>query len=822
MKLFNYLKPGQARIAFNYHNKVLNLECSKANLNFNQKCKQSNVIPNYIQVMTKNKSIAATKAISLCKKAWLNAEINEQHKRIHTLIANLKEISKLLDSHELLPYKMRIKDESQKKINNVLKKKRKKQEIKLKKLVESQHGVNLQCKSNVQFAPRVYNLSKISLNDKDMRILNTCNSINLYKNVKPTQIFLDAETALSCVESKDKDKIRHKIVDRYNKIVNTNKKSSRDKFKNETACKKLKDKLFQSNTEIISVDKSKSIAIIESAEQKGKVKDFIQENNIYKVKKDPTANYTKIINNAIDQCTGIIQENVRYKLKYSVPVNNCNNINASTCPTFKPVIKMHKTNNPIRPLVNAIRSPTYKISKFMDNLLKSLLIVNNSFSVINSTQFAKTITGFKLADTQRMISLDIVNLYTNIPINDLKKIIEKKLNECKKVSNDEIKQIMNILSIILKQNYFSYKGEYFISSKGLAMGGPLSSTLAQIYLNHLEENFIMNSCNPLYHRIIKYFRYVDDTFMIFQGKERYVNMLLKYVNSINPNIQFTAENMINNSLNFLDLNVYLDKNKELAVKIHRKPTSTDLLIPFHSNHPRQHKYAAIRSLAQRAFSIPMNKQDLQNEIDIIHQLGFQNGFPAYIINKIINCQKNSINRQINNQQNNNNHAKAQIKRKFVPLTYFNRSSNEVGKIFEKFGYTPAFRTKFKSHNYIKNHNRPSGNKFEQAGIYKVQCSTCPAVYVGKTERNIRTRFSEHLTKSNSNIYKHITEHNHIINDLNSNVSVCHISNNRKLLSTLEKYEIRKAMLDGSHLLNIQLDLNSAGNALIDLCCNSTL
>ena len=474
---------------------------------------------------------------------------------------------------------------------------------------------------------------------------------------------------------------------------------------------------------------------------------------------------------------------------------------------------MHKPNNPIRPLVNAIGSPTYKLAKFLDKRIKSLITVTNDFSIVNSSKFANAINGHKMEGGQRMMSLDIVNLYTNIPVEEVKSILEKRLVKCKKVSKKEIKEIMKLVAIVLKQNYFTYKDKYYICDKGVAMGGPLSGTLAQIYLSDFEETKIMCKNNPYFKMIVKYFRMVDDTFFIIRGTERIGNKFVNYLNSLNQNIQFTVEFMLNKILNYLDLTIFINEVNELALKIYRKPTTTDILIPFSSNHPRQHKYAAIRSLAYRAFAIPMAEKDLQHEINVIHYLAYKNGFPAFIANKIIEQQK-----AMHEKRKNNQIVPETSKRKFIPITYFNHTSNDIGRIFEKWGYTPAFRTVANSQTIMKRANQEPVDKFNRAGVYKINCDTCQAAYVGKTERSVRLRFKEHLSQNSSNVYKHIVDENHVINDIDQHVDICHLTNNKKLLSTLEKFEIRREVLNNTNLLNIQLDINNAGNVLIDRCC----
>jgi hypothetical protein len=36
------------------------------------------------------------------------------------------------------------------------------------------------------------------------------------------------------------------------------------------------------------------------------------------------------------------------------------------------------------------------------------------------------------------------------------------------------------------------------------------------------------------------------------------------------------------------------------------------------------------------------------------------------------------------------------------------------------------------------------NKFEQCGVYKLNCNSCHKAYIGQTGRNFKTRFKEHI------------------------------------------------------------------------------
>jgi len=53
-------------------------------------------------------------------------------------------------------------------------------------------------------------------------------------------------------------------------------------------------------------------------------------------------------------------------------------------------------------------------------------------------------------------------------------------------------------------------------------------------------------------------------------------------------MKFTTET--NNKLNFLDVTIHRTPTN-WKISIYRKPSFTDTIIPYSSNHPAQHKYA---------------------------------------------------------------------------------------------------------------------------------------------------------------------------------------------------------------------------------------
>ena len=96
---------------------------------------------------------------------------------------------------------------------------------------------------------------------------------------------------------------------------------------------------------------------------------------------------------------------------------------------------------------------------------------------------------------------------------------------------------------------------------------------------------------------------MDDILIIFDSTHSYIQTILTEFNALHPNLPFTAEVERDQSINYLDISIHKTPNN-LRTSIYRKPTFTDTIISYISNHPTQHKYkyAAIKFLSNRLYS----------------------------------------------------------------------------------------------------------------------------------------------------------------------------------------------------------------------------
>jgi hypothetical protein len=449
--------------------------------------------------------------------------------------------------------------------------------------------------------------------------------------------------------------------------------------------------------------------------------------------------------------------------------------------------KVHKDGTPIRPLVDYTTAPTFKLAKKLESILKNHMVLNNSYSLKNSFDLIDKTKHLNVLPHQILASFDIVNLYTNVPVHDTLALVDNILRQSNLLP-EAVDELMILLHEVLNQNYFEFDGKYFSQTDGLAMGSPLSGVLADVYLNHIENKFIFSDKNKSRNKILFYHRYVDDTLLLFNGNARQLSSLHDYLNNLSPKLKFTLELENLNKINFLDVTVEKTNNK-LDFSIFRKPTTSSQTIHAMSYHPYSQKFAAYNSMVHRLLNMPLSLENYNKEVRIIKHIALDNGYKTEMINKLIWKHKNK-NIRLNNTLDSNQD------KKYVCVEFSDNIQYGLNKILDRQGVRLAFRTTNRTRNLLKNcaNSRPSCDKSESTGVYKIGCNKCECFYIGQTGRSFITRFKEHkpdprLNKQKSSFAQHVIDENHSMGDFSNDLEILHICKKGRKLDTLEEFEI---------------------------------
>ena len=179
-----------------------------------------------------------------------------------------------------------------------------------------------------------------------------------------------------------------------------------------------------------------------------------------------------------------------------------------------------------------------------------------------------------------MSSLDVVSLFTNVPVAETCTIILDKLfPEPNSLYNGfDRATFSKILDNCTSNNLFLFNNEIYLQTEGAPMGAVLSPTLANIFLCHHEQKWL-SDC-PSAFRPVFYRRFVDDTFVLFRSQS-HINLFLNYINSQHHSIKFTCEREKDNSLSFLDISV-LKSGNSFSTSVFRKSVETGLGMNYES------------------------------------------------------------------------------------------------------------------------------------------------------------------------------------------------------------------------------------------------
>jgi hypothetical protein len=142
----------------------------------------------------------------------------------------------------------------------------------------------------------------------------------------------------------------------------------------------------------------------------------------------------------------------------------------------------------------------------MDKTIRQYINLNTKTHLLNSLDLVNKIKDIDIPHNSTLASFDITNLYTNIPVSETLNILEKLLIK-QQTPKDHITEIIDTLKVITQQNYFVHNNKFYIQEEGLPMGSPISSVLAEVFLQHIEETRILNN-NKHAGKIIYWYRTV--------------------------------------------------------------------------------------------------------------------------------------------------------------------------------------------------------------------------------------------------------------------------------------------------------------------------
>ena len=152
------------------------------------------------------------------------------------------------------------------------------------------------------------------------------------------------------------------------------------------------------------------------------------------------------------------------------------------------------------------------------------------------------------------------------------------------------------------------------------MGSPFSPVIANFFM----ENFEKKAIEQATHKPVRWFRYVDDTFVIWPHGQEKLTEFLNHLNRLHNKIKFTMQKE-EGHLPFLDIDIYRKTDGSLGHKVYRKPTHTNLYLHQNSHHHPATKQSVLASLIRRAKAL-CDQDSLTQELEFLTIVFNDNGY----------------------------------------------------------------------------------------------------------------------------------------------------------------------------------------------------
>lgn len=296
--------------------------------------------------------------------------------------------------------------------------------------------------------------------------------------------------------------------------------------------------------------------------------------------------------------------------------------------------KDHKVGEPLRPIVSGMKSPTQKISAFLDQIIRPIFDKLTPYSLRNSMELLKELKNYRTTDQTLLYTFDITDLYTMIPQQESILAVCEMLGENKinKVNGEiPINTIRTLFRHVLENAYFALqlpgeKVKYYKQIRGGPMGSECTQVLADVYMRKWERQFKeeQNKENELY------FRFRDDIFITTKKSKDEMDKILLDLGKIDKNIGLTFET--GPHVDYLDVRVQVEV-PNFRTKVYRKLAAQPYILPFNSAHPPHVMKNIPFSALLRAVRICSHRDNLEEEIEKVRITLLLNKYPPNFIDR---------------------------------------------------------------------------------------------------------------------------------------------------------------------------------------------
>ena len=549
---------------------------------------------------------------------------------------------------------------------------------------------------------------------------------------------------------------------------------------------------------VVSSDKTNRCLLMKNSDYFTLGEKFLNENNDYLLlARDPN----KII---LDKANSII--NGIKKTNHSFRKGDLDKLIKYTFGPAKLsfVVKDHKTpdeqgNYPLRPLANVNGSSLDGLDWIFAKIVNQAIRLVD-YHVWNPQQVLDVIPKINIIPIpdgyqRKIISLDVVSLYPTVPTFDAANMVFRFIKEHPEINTFGVPYpiIREIINVLINNYNIEFNGRIYKQTKGVAMGARFSCAFSIVFMHLLEtivvrdwfdKNIIANT------NLIYYGRYIDDVLIIFDEKTGGDNsdIILEAFNAMHRNIKFTLEKPDEGgNLAFLDMQLYINIEKSVCTKWYMKPQHSenfikgDEFIPenvkrntlierFRAVMVRSSEYHSAEEGINKLVRILIkNRHPLFKIMGALRQAYFKNNNSITTPHISANGPVYTYNWRLHKQDNFDNSTKEfEPIKSILKIPYLGEGLKKtINDVINKFGREDQIRVVYTSNPRLKflkpkDNNRTDddardfcdicthlegGDRYHcgtRIVVYRLQCRICDQFYIGKTNKTIKERISQHF------------------------------------------------------------------------------
>ena len=245
----------------------------------------------------------------------------------------------------------------------------------------------------------------------------------------------------------------------------------------------LKNLSKRNNIVVKSADKGGAVVVWRSDLYQKEALWQLSDTSFYaKIPKDLTSKNQKLVKDTIQNL--IVNQELP-----DTATNLIINTPRTSCIYFLP--KIHKPNNPGRPIVSACSCPTELISSYLDRIMTPIVKSLPSY-IKDSTHALQIFRDFNFSGKDKLIfTMDITSLYTVIPNS-------KGLQALKHFFNALSKNLAwkRLAELVVTLNCFSFAGNCYKQINGVAIGTRMGPSYANLFVGYVEHQFFNQYNGP--------------------------------------------------------------------------------------------------------------------------------------------------------------------------------------------------------------------------------------------------------------------------------------------------------------------------------------